>query len=151
MKVLSRQVVKSSSRGFTLIELLLVLIILAVLAGIAAPIYLGQSDRAKASATTASISNIKSALRTFEVTFGRFPTTDEGLDALINPPLMDDGEEHEPFLDADTVPVDGWGNPFQYRCPGSVKSRPYEIWSWGANKIDESGEGDDITSWTKSR
>ena len=137
-------------RAFTLIELLLVLIILAVLAGIAAPIYLGQSGKAKEKATVASIANIKSALRMFEVTFDRFPTTDEGLDALINPPQSSNGEEHEPFLDSDVVPTDGWGQPFRYRTPG-LYNKSYDLWSIGANGIDEDGNGDDITSWTKNK
>ncbi|MCL2640902.1 MAG: type II secretion system major pseudopilin GspG [Phycisphaerales bacterium] len=143
--------IRRSSQGFTLIELLLVLIILAVLAGIATPMYLNQSGKAKTQATTAGISNIKTALNSFYMEFDRFPTTDEGLEALINPPLTRNGEELGSYLDMDVAPRDGWDQPFMYICPGVKNPKSYDLWSIGANGIDENGEGDDITSWTKNR
>jgi len=135
--------------GFTIIELLLVLVILVVLAGIAAPIYVGQSGKAKVQATKASIANIESALQTFEVTFDRYPTTDEGLDALISPPQAPDGSQPGRFLKA--IPMDGWGRSFNYRCPGTVDTEGYDLWSNGADGRDDGGAGDDITSWTKTQ
>ena len=123
-----------SSGGFTLIELLLVLIILVVLAGIAVPIYTGQSKKAKIQATKASINMLKTALNTFETQYDHYPTSDEGLDALIHPPVAPDGSQPAKLLDADTVPTDG-----------------YDLWSAGENGNDEGGSGDDITSWTKKQ
>ena len=139
----ARQLVNASTRqvrAFTLIELLLVLIILAVLAGIAVPIYTGQSKKAKAQATRASISNIESALQAFEIAIDRFPTTEEGLDALIHPPQASDGSQPAKFLKSDTVPTDGWGRPFLYRSPSNVDpANGYDLWSAGEDGRDDGG------------
>ncbi|MCL2645878.1 MAG: type II secretion system major pseudopilin GspG [Phycisphaerales bacterium] len=131
-------------RGFTLIELLLVLIILAVLASVAVPIYTGRSKKAKIDATKASISNIETAIDTFESEQGRFP---ESLDELVHPPEAQDGSQPTRYLKA--LPTDGWGHPFFYKVPGNVNTDRYDIWSAGPNGIDENGSGDDITSWVK--
>jgi general secretion pathway protein G len=145
------QITRLPNRAFTLIELLLVLIILVVLAGIAVPIYTGQSKKAKIQATKASINMLKTALNTFETQYDHYPTSDEGIDALIHPPVAPDGSQPAKLLDADTVPTDGWGHAFLYRCPGSVNTDGYDLWSAGENGNDEGGSGDDITSWTKKQ
>src|SRR4051794_13684285 len=96
---------KSSRRnGFTLIELLLVLVILAVLAAIVLPKLVGRTEESKVKAAKAGISNISTALHTFEVDNGHFPTTDEGLQVLINKPGNPTADWHGPYLDR--LPVD---------------------------------------------
>src|SRR5688572_341440 len=103
-------------RAFTLIELLLVLVILAVLASVAIPIYAGQVEKARRDATIAEISHIKSALATFEVDNGRYPTTEEGLDALVYMPA---GLEHfwrGPYIEK--IIEDKWGHAYAYTSPG---------------------------------
>jgi len=134
--------------AFTLIELLLVLIILAVLASVAVPIYTGRSRQAKIDATKASISNLETAIDLFENTYDRFPET---LDELVRPPVAPDGSQPARFLKSTIVPTDGWGRSFFYKTPGNVDTERYDIWSAGPNGLDENGSGDDITSWTQEK
>ena len=123
-------------RGFTLIELLLVMIILVVLASIAVPIYIGRAKAAKVDAAKSQISLIKSAINTFEADTGDFPPN---LEALVTPPAgVTNAHEY-----LDKVPVDPWGNSYQYKCPGAHGH--YDVWSTGPDGQD--GTQDDVNSW----
>src|SRR3954462_14971910 len=102
---------RRKNRAFTLIELLLVMLILAVLAGVAVPMYMGQAAKSKINATKATISNVKTALQAFEVQFDRVPTTEEGLTALIEAPPSLPTWDHQ-FMEK--LPVDGWQRTFAY-------------------------------------
>src|SRR5262245_21881662 len=106
---------RTKRRGFTLIELLLVLLILGVLALIVVPKLVGRGQESKITATKAQISNVKSALDMFEQDNGRYPTTEEGLAALVEKPA--DLQNWHKLLDE--IPKDGFGNPLIYRYPGS--------------------------------
>ena len=112
-------------RAFTLIELLLVLVILAVLASVAIPIYAGQVEKAKRDATIAEISHIKSALATFEIENGRFPTTEEGLDALLFMPAGLEGFWRGPYIE--TITADKWGRPYAYTSPGIEDPATFDL------------------------
>ena len=125
--------------AFTLIELLLVLVILGVLAAVVIPKMTGRQKEAKITATQAQISNIKSALSMFENDNGRFPTADEGLEALVRNP----GNLENWHKVMDEVPMDAWGQPFEYRVPGT-DDRDFDIISRGPDMRD--GGGDDITN-----
>jgi len=129
---------RTNRRAFTLIELLLVLVILAVLAGVAVPIYIGQAEKAKINATRASINMIKQALNTFEVDHDRFPSSDEGLDALVHQP--GDMTEWHPYLEK--IPTDAWTRTFEYRCPSTTGAPFYDLYSFGPDGQD--GTPDDI-------
>lgn len=133
--------IRHARRAFTLIELLLVLVILAVLAGVAVPIYTNQAAKAKISSTKASISNLETALQAFEVEVGRFPTTEEGLEALLHPPAP----ATNGFIKS--VPNDGFGNAFVYRYPGTNDQTSYDLNSYGPDGTE--GTEDDITKDTK--
>ena len=125
--------------AFTLIELLLVLVILGVLAAIVVPKLTGRGQDAKIGATKTQISNVKAALDLFEHDNSRFPTTDEGLDALVNrPAALNNWHKY-----MDTLPMDGWQHPLIYRQPGSG-GKDYDIVSWGPDEHE--GGGDDITN-----
>jgi general secretion pathway protein G len=130
--------------AFTLIELLLVLVILGVLAALVVPKFTGTSKRAKIQAADAQINaNFKTALKMFETDCDRFPTTDEGLNALIVQPSNAKGWTHS-YLDAASVPNDPWGNPYVYRCPGT-HGLDYDLYSTGPDGTDSSG--DEINNW----
>jgi general secretion pathway protein G len=101
--------------GFTLIELLLVMVILAVLAALVVPRMVGYGPDAQKKAAALDIHNIGEALNTFEVTNSRFPTNDEGLNALVVQP--EDCPNWKKVLDA--VPVDPWGHQYHYQTPGT--------------------------------
>ena len=144
----TRNVMASRSSGFTLIELLLVMVILAILASLIIPMFVGRAEQARVTAAQTDISNISSALDTFEIDNGRYPTTSEGLMALIRrPPGMTNW--HGPYLKGNSVPTDPWGHPYQYRCPGQHSKDGYDLWSLGPTG-QEGGPGE-ITNWGPSQ
>jgi general secretion pathway protein G len=122
-----------------LIELLLVLVILAILAAVVVPKFTGRTQEAKITTTKTQISSLKSSLDLFEHDNGRYPTSDEGLAALVNNP----GDLPNWHKVADSVPNDSFGNPFVYRCPGS-NGKDYDIVSFGPDGHE--GGNDDITN-----
>jgi len=134
-----------SARGFTLIELLLVLVILATLAAIVVPKFTRRTEQAKLTAAATEISNIELALDTFEVDCGRYPTTEEGLKALVEQPSNADGW-HDSYIKRG-VPRDPWGNAYVYRCPGQHNPSGYDLYSFGPDGQD--GGGDDIDNWSQ--
>ncbi len=126
--------------GFTLIELLLVLIILAILAGVVVRNFTGVSAHAKDTAAKADISTYRAALTTFEADNSRFPTTEEGLNALVNKPADLDSWKH---AYVEKVNKDPWGKDYIYRCPGT-NGKDYDLLSGGPDGRE--GGTDDITN-----
>ena len=130
--------------AFTLIELLLVLVILAVLAGIVIPKFTGRQKQAQETAVKTQIKNLEVALEAFEVEVGRYPTeADGGLNALITPPA---GTNFKPMFK--DIPKDPWNNQYQYRTPGTKNPNSYDLYSLGA---DGREGGDDVGNWTESK
>jgi general secretion pathway protein G len=127
--------------AFTLIELLLVLVIIAVLAAVVVPKMVGRTEDAKKKATQGSLSGIKTALEAFEVDNGRFPSTSEGLMALVNAP-SGLTNWHGPYVDKTHIQADAWGNPYVYRFPGTQNPGGFDLLSTGP---DGHESGDDIT------
>jgi general secretion pathway protein G len=136
-------------RGFTLIELLLVLVILASLAAIVVPKFANRTKQAKETQAITQMSNFDSALDQFELDLGRYPTTMEGLDALVTKPSGQDMEKWpQPYL-KQGVPLDPWGNEYQYRYPGQKNEYGYDLYSIGPDGRE--GGDDDIDNWTNDR
>ena len=135
-----------NNSGFTLVELLVVMIIIGLLAALVGPRFIRQEEKAKVQAAQAQIELLSTALDTFRLDVGRYPTTQEGLEALRTQP---GGVERwdGPYLKKD-VPVDPWGKPYVYKSPGD--HGPFDILSYGADGT-AGGDGDnrDITSWDK--
>lgn len=132
-------------RGFSILELLLVLVILAILSAIVGVRFAGQSAKAKVTAATAQLSQFKTALGTYELQVGAYPTTQQGMDALIEEPSDAVGWSG-PYLEADEVPKDPWGGQWQYRYPGTHNTEGFDIFSPGPDGRE--GGADDITNWT---
>ena len=132
--------------GFTLIELLVVMIIIGLLAALVGPRFIRQEEKAKIKATKAQIELLGTALDTFRLDVGRYPTTEEGLEALRTKPGALDRWDG-PYLKKD-LPLDPWGKAYAYRSPG--EHGPFDIVSYGADG-PAGGEGDnrDITSWER--
>lgn len=127
----------AASAGFTLVELLVVLAILTLLAGIVGPRVLGQLGGAKSKTAAVQIADIEKAMELFKLDVGRFPTTEEGLEALARrPPTVASGWSG-PYLKG-SLPTDPWGKPYHYQlAPGGA----VEILSLGADGAP-GGEGE---------
>jgi general secretion pathway protein G len=124
--------------GFTLIELLLVMVILAILAGVVINKFGGIQERARDTRAKTDIANIKNALEQFKIVNGNYPTTDEGLQALVTKPGGDLPDWKQCL---DKLPVDPWVHPYVYRAPGS-NGKDFDLFSCGPDGHE--GGGDDI-------
>lgn len=134
---------KMARRGFTLIELLLVLVILAVLAAVVVPKFTRRSEQARDAAAKTDISNMETALDAYEIDNGRYPTSDEGLSALVDAPSSATNWKG-PYLKKG-VPNDPWGNAYQYVSPGNRSKSGYDLYSFGPDGQD--GGDDDVVNW----
>lgn len=135
--------------GFTLIEIMVVVVIIGVLIGLVAPNILGRVDEARATAAKADIAQIEQALAMYKLDNHRFPSTDQGLQALIQKPSgQPEAKNYNPegYLKKPKLPVDPWGEDYRYISPGS--QGPYDLYSLGADGR-EGGEGydEDIGNW----
>ncbi len=136
-------------KGFTLIELMIVVVILGILAAIIVPKFLGREEQARRVAVKVQIKNFESALSMFKLDNGFYPTTEEGLQALVEKPVTGrvpgNWKQYLP-----KVPKDPWGNDYVYISPG-MDGRDYDIISFGQDG-EEGGEENnaDIESWVYS-
>ncbi len=132
-------------RGFTLIELLVVLVILGLLAGLVGPQVMRYLGGAKTDTARLQIGELGGGLDLYHLEVGRYPNSAEGLQALVEAP-SGAVRWNGPYLKKNKVPLDPWGNPYQYRSPG--EHGPYDLYSLGADNT-EGGEGEnrDIVSW----
>jgi general secretion pathway protein G len=131
-------------RGFTLVELLVVLVILGLLAGLVGPTVLNQLGGAKSKTARVQIADLEQAAELFKLDVGRFPTSDEGLGALVNKPGSAQGW-NGPYLKK-SMPNDPWGNPYHYASPG--RQGAIDIYSYGADGVaGGEGENADIGNW----
>ena len=132
-----------SRRAFTLIELLLVLVILATLAAIVVPKFTKRGEQARVTAASMDISGMGTALKSFEIDCGRFPTTEEGLRALVEQPANANGWKGS-YLEKG-VPNDPWGKPYVYRYPSQHPPCSYDLYSFGPD--GQEGTDDDVANW----
>lgn len=126
--------------GFTLVELLVVLAILALLAGFAGPRVMSYLGGAKTQSAGIQMQNIAAAMDLFLLDMGRYPSTEEGVAALVEAPATDADKWKGPYLSRKDAIIDPWGEPYRYRRPG--RDAPFDIYSLGADKA-EGGEGED--------
>jgi general secretion pathway protein G len=137
------------SRGFTLLEIIVVVFILSLLVAIVAPKIMGRTDEAKVTAAQVQIKNLETGLKLFKIDNGFYPETGQGLEALIEKPAtgrIPNKYREGGYLELKKIPLDPWGNPYVYVCPGIHGD--YDILSYGGDG-KEGGDGydADITSW----
>jgi general secretion pathway protein G len=131
--------------GFTLVELLVVLVILVLLASLVAPRVVGYLGASRSKAAKVQVQSLTTALELYKVDTGRYPSTNEGLKALVETPAGATAW-NGPYLTKKDVPIDPWGRPYAYRSPG--QHGPFDISSLGAdNQPGGTGENEDITNW----
>ena len=132
------------NRGFSLIELIAVLVILGLLASIIGPRIVGWVSKSRTPVTEVQLSHLETGLEMFNLDIGRYPTTQEGLEALLRDPGLErwDG----PYLKKESLPIDPWHRKYLYLSPGNHGD--YDLWSLGADGLEGGdGENADITSW----
>ena len=133
------------SGAFTLIELMVVMVILGILATLIMPKILDRPEQAKRTKAKVQIEALRSALQQFKLDTGRYPTTAEGLDALVADPGGLKGYQKGGYIEK--VPLDPWGNKYVYQCPGR-SNRDFDILCYGADgQPSGSGHDADIESW----
>lgn len=135
------------NNGFSLIELMVVLLILGLLIGIVGPRLIGQSDEARVSAARIQIESIGSALKMYKLDNGSYPSTEQGLDALVNMPQT--GNVPKKWRKGgymEKIPKDPWGNDYVYMFPGAHGD--FDLFSYGADGVAGGDDFDkDVTSW----
>ena len=134
--------------GFTFIEMMVVVSIIGLLIVLVGPRFIRGQEKAETRAAAAQIANFGTALDTFRLDVGRYPTTQEGLAALIQRPGSTDRWDG-PYLKTN-VPNDPWGRPYFYRSPGEG-GRPYDLYSLGSDGAPGGdGPNRDVASWDQN-
>jgi general secretion pathway protein G len=135
---------KYKNNGFTLIELMLVVIIIGILAGMVAPKLVGKTKIAQNKVAKADIQTISKMIDLYELENGFFPSTEQGLQALMEKPSTSPVPEqwNGPYFKKS--PIDPWQKPYKYRSPG-IKSKDYDLYSSGPDGVE--GNDDDIGNW----
>ncbi|MBN2283522.1 MAG: type II secretion system major pseudopilin GspG [Deltaproteobacteria bacterium] len=140
---------KLDDRGFTLIELMVVIVILGILAGLIVPRIMGRPEEARQAKARIQIESIETALKLYKLDNGNYPTTEQGLRALVEAPevgALARNWREGGYLEKGNVPKDPWGNEYVYLSPGSHGD--YDIMSYGADgELGGEDKNRDITSW----
>lgn len=137
---------RSDQGGFTLIEIMVVMVIIGILAALVIPRVMDRPDQARRIAAKQDVATIVQALKLYRLDNGRYPTTEQGLAALIAQPATDPLPTNWKAC-LDTLPKDPWGNPYQYANPG--QHGEIDVWSLGADgKTGGEGNDADIGNWS---
>ena len=141
---------RKNRKGFTLIEIMLVVVIILVLASMAVTNLVGRGEQARISAAKADIqANLSASLDLYELDNGKYPTTEQGLIALIQKPTTSPvpNNWNGPYLKKKKIPLDPWGREYVFVCPGIHNTDDYVLTSYGPDGVQSN---DDITNWTEA-
>jgi general secretion pathway protein G len=142
---------KVNDRGFTLIELMVVIVILGILAGLIVPRIMGRPEEARRTKAQIQMESIETSLHLYKLDNGVYPTTEQGLQALVEAPTVGQlpkAWREGGYLTKGRVPKDPWGNDYVYLSPGVHDEDGFDITSYGADG-EPGGEGNDkdINNW----
>lgn len=141
---------EQSEAGFTLVEVLAVLVLLAALMTMVAPNIIKELQKGQVKAARVQIQTMKSVLNSYYMDNSCYPTTEQGLKALLEKPTTPPEAENwsGPYLEDNTIPRDPWGGELHYVCPGIHNPEKYDVFTLGSDK-KEGGEGNDadIGNW----
>lgn len=130
----SNRIITMRRAGFTLFEMIIVVAILGLLVALVAPRLTGNLEKSKVTITKTQIANLSTSIEQFYLEVGRYPSRDEGLDALIQrPQSVPDEKWNGPYTEKDILPRDGWDRPFEYDPPSDENNHRYVIRSLGAD------------------
>lgn len=136
-------------RGFTLIEIMVVMVILGILAGLIIPRIMGRPEEARRTKARVQIESIETALKLYRLDSGSYPTTEQGLQALVETPAVGKlpiAWREGGYLEKGKVPKDPWGNEYVYLCPGIHGD--FDLISYGADgETGGEGKDQDINNW----
>lgn len=138
---------RQGREGFTLIELMVVIVILGVLAGLIVPQFMDEPQKARVVKAKLQMESISTAVKKFYIDNGFYPSTEQGLDALVKKPSTGrTPKNYSPSGYLPKVPKDPWGSPYIYICPG--KNGPFDLSSYGADgAAGGTGTDADVNSW----
>ena len=147
------QKTRTQTDGFTLIEIMAVVLIIGLLSGIVGVAIFSQVDRGRATAAKAQISNLESVLELYRMDNARFPTTEQGLEALVARPSSTPEPRNYPeggYMTKRRIPLDPWQNAYQYESPGQYNRGSFDLWSYGADGTP-GGDGidADLRNWAE--
>ncbi|MGS1319625.1 MULTISPECIES: type II secretion system major pseudopilin GspG [Stenotrophomonas] len=135
---------KARQKGFSLIEIMVVVVIIGILAALIVPRLMDRPDQARVVAARQDIAALMQALKLFKLDNGRYPSAEQGLQALVKPPQGGGAMPVTPYLDR--LPNDPWGHPYQYQIPGTHGD--IDVFSLGADSKPGGDAGNaDIGSW----
>jgi general secretion pathway protein G len=138
-------------RGFTLIEIMAVVLIIGLLTAIVGTAIFSQIDTGRVTAAKTQIKNIEAALDFYRMDNGRYPTTEQGLEALVQQPSTEPVPRNfrpEGYLQGGRVPQDPWGAPYEYESPGTHNPYGNDVWSFGADgQPGGTGVDADVGNW----
>jgi general secretion pathway protein G len=141
-------------RGFTLIEIMAVVLIIGLLTTIVGAVVFSQVDSARVTTASTQIKQLEAALDFYRLDNGRYPTTDQGLQALVERPTIAPEPRNyraDGYLSGGSVPFDPWGIDYQYESPGTHNTRGFDLWSLGGDSAPGGEDTDaDIGNWSET-
>jgi len=143
------QFARHSKNGFTLIEIMAVVLIIGLLSTLVGIAVVPRINQGRVKTTAVQLRMLEAALETYQMDNSRYPSTEQGLEALITEPPEARNWQDGGYLRKREIPVDAWQNEFKYESPGVHNERSFDLWSYGADGV-EGGDGidADIGNWS---
>jgi len=151
---MERRSARTRQDAFTLIEIMAVVIIIGLLTTIVGAAIFQQVDKGRVTTAKAQINSLEGVLELYRMDNGRFPNSEQGLEALVTAPTSEPAPRNYPpggYLKGGRVPLDPWSSPYQYEAPGQHNRHSFDLWSYGADG-NAGGEGvdADVGNWDDS-